>query len=195
MAMLLSKKIFKTMLPALAACCLLSQGCSEDTTDMEKTILSRDASFQSVIDKRNSMLNEIAAEKAAYLTKIGQMDQQIEALKDQKLQVRTESSSRIERISRKLNPEKSSFKGELLDMRGNLRLKEVQVEAIDKSINEINELIKKEDTLAMTQEEMRTWNDRLASLVNQKEELVSQMEKLSTDIEITEMKVKVLSSK
>ena len=195
MTMPLSEKFFKTMLAALAVCCLLSQGCSEDTTEMEKTILSHDASFHSVIDKRNSMRDEIAAEKAAYLTKIGQMDQQIEALKDQKLQVRTESSSRVERMSRRLNPEKSFFKGELLDMRGDLRLKEVQVQAIDKSINEINALIKKEDTLAMTQEEMRTWNDRLASLVTQKEELVSQMGKLSTDIEITEMKVKVLSAK
>jgi predicted nucleic acid-binding Zn-ribbon protein len=192
-----SRRFFKPAAVSLtlAAGCILFQGCIKDTAELEKEILSYDASFKTVLDKRNSMRNELAAEKAAYLSALRQINHQIDALKDQKLQARAQHASRVEKIKKKLNSEISVLQADLLDMKRNLRFKEVQLEATEKSIGEINALIKKEDTLSMTQEEMRTWNDRLASLTRKKEELVSEREKLARDIEITKTKLKVISAK
>lgn len=192
----------KKLFPAAAACALilalvpaLLQGCAGDTGELEKRILERDASFKSVLEIRDSIRNETASEKAAYLSESARIDREIASLRDRKTGLRKDHSQRLERIKRKLNPVITDLRSDLAEMKSRLGFKITQIRAIDKSIKEINTLIEKEDTLAMTQEEMRTWNERLASLISQREELAAQRERLASEIELTEMKIKVISAK
>jgi chromosome segregation ATPase len=186
---------------AAAACAVLFalvpallQGCTRDTGELEKQILARDASFKSVIEMRDSIRDETASEKAAYLSESSSIDREIASLKERKIRLRKDHAQRMERIKRKLSPVRTDFQADLAEMKSKLSFKTTQIRAIDKSINEINTLIEKEDTLAMTQEEMRTWNERLASLISQKEELAAERERLASEIELTEMKIKVISA-
>ena len=87
----------------------LLQGCAQDTGEIEKQILARDTSFKSVIEMRDSIRDETAAEKAAYLSESSRIDREIASLRDRKIQLRKDHSQRLERIKRKLNPVRTDF--------------------------------------------------------------------------------------
>ena len=65
------------------------------------------------------------------------------------------------------------------------------VRSIDRDIDEINSLIKKKESLSLTQEEMRIWNERRASFIDNKESVNLEKSKLKEEIEITKLKIKV----
>ena len=48
------------------------------------------------------------------------------------------------------------------------------------------------DSGVLTQEEIQTWNERLATLIEKKENLSVEREKIQSDIEVTKLKDRVL---
>lgn len=175
--------------------CTFLAGCFEEREEIEKEILTYDPSFQNTIDKRNTMEEELETALLVYQRKIQEVDEQVAALKEEKIIAKTEYTAQVERIKRRLNPEKGTLKSDLVDMTRSYKIKNIQVREIDKDIKEISSLIDKEDKLSLTQEEMKTWNDRLSSLIEKKEEVAGERDKLQADIHATELKLKVLRIK
>ena len=189
------KKIKIFLLFLFLSSCFSSSGCFEKREELEKEILAHDPSFQDTIDKRNAMEDELEATLLAYQRKVQEADEQIAALKEEKIIAKTEYTDQVDRIRRRLNPEKGALQSDLVDMKRSYKIKNIQVREIDRDIKEINSLINKEDKLSLTQEEMKTWNDRLSSLIEKKEEVAAERDKLQADVRATELKLKVIRVK
>ena len=117
----------------------------------------------------------------------------MDALKEKKVRSGQEYAAKAEQIKRQLHPEQRNLKRDLIEMQRCYGQKSEEVRHTERDIREINVLIKKKDKLALTQAEIQTWNDRLASLVKKWEMLSSEREKLRTEIGVTKMKIKVLN--
>ena len=170
-----------------------SFGCREDVGEIEKKIIANDPSFQKILGKRDSMIEELATQKTDYLSKRIQIDEEMNALKEKKSLMRATYGEEIERTKRRLNPEKRTLERDLMEAARNSKHIKSQVSDINSDIKEISDLIGKKDKLSLTQEEMKTWNDRLTALIEKKEDLTREKNKLDTDIEITKMKLKALN--
>ncbi|MFC1570415.1 hypothetical protein ACFL4E_01390 [Candidatus Omnitrophota bacterium] len=159
--------IFKIITVSLMILSL--SGCAGDSAEKEKKILAQDPSFQKVLDKRNSMVDELATHKTNYLAKRVQIDEEISTLKEEKSLIRTQYAEEIQRTKRRLNPEKRNLERDLLESERSYKRINSELVDINSDIKEITALIGKKEKLALTQEEMKTWNDRLATLIEAKE--------------------------
>jgi hypothetical protein len=180
---------------ALVLFCALvfsQQGCVEKREETLKNILAYDPSFQSVLDKRNSLQEKLNSQKTSLLRKEMEIGEGIIALKEKKALAKEEYASSVENIKRQMQPEKRRLKQDLLEINRRHRLKRVELSGIERDISEINSLIKKKDKLALTQEEMQTWNKRLSLLLKKKVFLESEVKKLKKEGEITKLKIGVL---
>ena len=174
---------------------VLCQGCVKDRAEMEKEILGHDPSFQKGLDKRNTVQKEIASLEAAYRQTCLKIDEEINALKEKKAQVKDEYLASLDKLKRQVNPEVRELQRGLLDMQRDHKRQKEEIGDINRDIKEINSLINKKDQLVLTQEEVKTWNERLASLAEKKSATGSEIERLAKEIEITKLKIKVLSIK
>ncbi len=187
---------FRTLLIVLVLITsFLCQGCVKDRAEMEKEILGHDPSFQKDLDKRNTVQKEIASLEAAYRQTCMKIDEEITALKEKKTQVKNEYLTSLDKLKRQVNPEVRELQRNLLDMQRDHKRQKEELGDIDRDIKEINSLINKKDQLVLTQEEVKTWNERLASLAEKKSAADSEIERLAKEIEITKLKIKVLSIK
>ncbi|MBL7072219.1 MAG: hypothetical protein ISS33_00395 [Candidatus Omnitrophica bacterium] len=170
---------------------LFFQGCSTNTAQEEKKILAHDASFQKLLNKRDSLQNE-ANQKAELFRKKGKdIDNKIKIMQKEKVRLKKEYLSVEEKIMRQLQPEKRALQKTLRELTYQYKQKADAVRSIDGDINEINTLIKKKESLSLTQEEMRIWNERLAALIEKKETVITEKNKVKKEIEITKLKIKV----
>ena len=172
--------------------CLFSQGCGKDQARLEKRVLAHDPSFQETLDRRNSLREELDSQAKVFHRKTKEIKSQIDALARKKTRVKREYSSSVEKIKQQIHPERKRLQKDLLDAQRRYEQKKQEIRDVRGDIKEISALIKKKDVLALTQEEMRTWNDRLSSLMEKKEALNSEKDKLRTEIEITKLKRSVL---
>ena len=168
-------------------------GCKEDLAEYEKQVLAYDPSFQKIIDKRNALRGDVGKERMAFLEQQKIVDGRIDLLRDQKLELKKEYSSKVEKVKRQILPEKRRLTRELIDLEHNHNKRNEQAQRIERDINEINNLIKKKDVLDLTQEEIKNWNSRIASLIERKEMVISKRDKYKKEIEMTKLKLKVLN--
>lgn len=182
-------------LAALAACLFLflSSGCVEDRAEAEKRILAHDPSFRKVVDKRNSLREELARQKALLSKKRQDIADQVTVLRAKKDQAKKEYAASVEKIKRQLQPEKRQLERDLMEQERLYRKLKMELGENNRDIEEIGSLIKKKDQLTLTQEEIRTWNDRLASLIKKKDETYSEKQKTEEEIEVTKLKIKVIN--
>lgn len=168
------------------------EGCVKDHAEIEKKILENDPSFQKILDSRNSLRDELNNQKTGFMKKKQEIDMQISSLRGKKTEAKRMYSSSVERIKRQLYPRRRELERELMEMQRRYKLKSGIMGDVDRDIMEISTLIKKKDDLALTQEEIKTWNDRLSLFLEKKAALGSEKDKLKTDIEITKLKISVL---
>jgi len=183
-------KLFFFLLITVAI--LTQQGCAENRQEREKKILAYDSSFQSYLDKRSSLQKKLDEQKAAFLQKKLEIENQINALKEKSVILKEEYASSIGNTKRQIQPAKRSLRQDLLEMKRQYALRKTELSGVTKDINEIKDLIKKKDKLSLTQAEMQTWSKRLSSLIEKKASIASDMNKLEKEIEITRLKIKVL---
>lgn len=167
-------------------------GCRDNAKELESRILKDDPGFQDVLENRNDLREQIALQKAGYDKKVASYDSRIAALREQKALARSEYEASLDKVERQLEPVVRQLKAELVDMRRRLEMKSIQMRNIERDTKEIEALIDKKDTLAFTQEEIKTWNDRLAALVESKAEVSADEQKLKDDIKTTKLKIKVM---
>ena len=172
---------------------LLAQGCTENREEMEKEIVAHDSSFQSYIDKRISLQEKLTSEKNSFVQQKLEIEDEINSLKEKELLIKEEHIARIGEIKRQIQPEKRRLSQDLLEMKRKLGLKKIELKGVVRDINEINSLIKRKDKLALTSEEVRTWNDRLSSLIEKKAKISAEISSLDKEIEITRLKIKVMT--
>jgi len=182
---------FLTVIWLCASLCALP-GCVRNEAEMEKEVLAHDASFKEAIDKRNSLRSEIDARQEACRQKEAEIDEKIESLKAQKVQDRKEYARQAAQIKRQLDPDKRDLERELIEFARQYKRKKEELNNIERDMDEINDLITKKDDLALSQEEILTWNERLAALTKKKTLAVQEKDKLQKEIRITKLKVKVL---
>lgn len=176
----------------VSGACLLSQGCREDESEIEKKIIAYDSSFQEVLDRRNRLREELEKQEASYTRNQQDMDARIQALKEKKVLLKKEFASKEEGLTRQMHPEKRRLENDLVNLKRMYSRMNEDVRNVNRDIKEITSLIDKKEKLALTQEEIMTWNERLASLIKKKETINAEQEKLKNDIEITQLKIKVL---
>jgi len=181
-----------TALLVLAAACVPLAGCTPDREDAEKKILAQDPSFRNVLDSRDAMMKELDVRQAEFQRAVRAIDKQINALKEKKRQITGTHAVQTDKIKRRLAPEKRRLEKDLTDMRQAVERMNTEIRDIDGDISEIQALIGKKDKLALTQEEMRTWNDRLSALIERKEEVAKKRDRLKSEIEITDLKISVI---
>ncbi|MDP8299672.1 MAG: hypothetical protein P9L88_07225 [Candidatus Tantalella remota] len=189
-------KLFSSAVSAITVCVMVScsflTGCNEDQSAIEKKILVVDPTFQETLDGRNALRDQLSALQTGLARGIRQSEDQIAALKGQKVAARKEYAASVEKIKRQIYPQKRRMERELLDIQRNYTLKKQTIRDLDRDINEISALIEKEDKLSLTQEEVKSWNDRRAALVDKKEGINTDLEKMQVEIETTRMKIKVM---
>jgi chromosome segregation ATPase len=184
---------FKLSVSVLLLLVLFSAaGCQKDQGEAEKKVIAYDPSFQKTIDNRNSLRRELVTQRAAFSRKSQQIDSQIDALKEQKAQAKKEYIASVDKIKRQIHPAKRQLQRDLMELERKYRRKSAEVKDLEKDINEISDLIEKKDELALTQEEIQTWNERLTNLNQKKDELSAERKKIQTEIEITKLKDRVL---
>jgi len=168
------------------------QGCSPfNMAETEKKIVEYDPSFQKLLNKRNSLQCELDRKKTIFREKKQKINDKIKGMQEEKLQLEKEQLSLEEQITRQIQPEKRELKKSLMEISYQYKQKSELCRSIDRDIDEINSLIKKKESLSLTQEEMRIWNERLASLIENKENVNLEKNKLKEEIEITKLKIKV----
>ena len=186
--------IKKTIILAAAlALSLPSQGCVRDRQEAEKTILAHDPSFQKTIDKRNQIRKQMDSHENVYMVLKQNISSQILALKEKREKAKKDYLDSLEKLKGQMHPERRELDRALLETERKYRLKGSELGTINRDIKEIEALIKKKDGLTLTPEEIKTWNDRLASLVRRKAEVSAEKEKLAKEIEITKLKIGVLN--
>lgn len=179
-------------LPVLAVTFVLLAGCMSDNEESKKKILAQDPSFQNVLEVRDVMMKELDVRQSEFQRAIRAVDKQIVSLKEKKRQITGAHSVQTEKIKRRLDPEKRRLEKDLTDMRQAVERMNIEIRDVNGDINEIQALIAKKDKLALTQEEMNTWNDRLSALIERKEEVAKKRDKLKAEIEITNLKISVI---
>jgi hypothetical protein len=184
-----------TVFLLLCGLAVLQQGCVENREEMQKKILAHDPSFQESLEKRNSLQEKLDLQKAAYLRKKIEIEGEINALKEKSVQAKEEYATYAEDTKRQIEPDKRHLKQDLLEMKNRYELKKAELGSVNRDINEIDSLIKRKDRLALTPEEIQTWNKRLASLIEKKAEVEADLDKFKKEIEITNLKIKVLDLK
>lgn len=181
----------KFLFIVLAASLFLS-GCERDKVDVEKKVIEADPAFKETIEKRNLLRKHLASEKASYLSQERKINGQISKLKEEKRKIRKEFLLQSEKAKKQVDLKIRELKTVLVDVERKYKRKKEDVRNIERDIKEIQMLIKKEGDLALSPEEMQTWNDRLASFVEKKEKAVLERNKLESEVEITRLKIKVL---
>jgi chromosome segregation ATPase len=176
----------------ITAAIFTQQGCAENRQEREKRILAYDPSFQNDLDKRSSLQKKLDEQKAAFLQKKLEIEDQINAFKEKSVILKEEYASSIGNTKRQIQPQKRSLRQDLLEMKRQYVLRKTELSGVTKDIKEIKALIERKDKLSLTQSEMQTWNERLSSLIEKKESIVSDMDRLEKEIEITRLKIKVL---
>ncbi len=171
---------------------LFLQGCGDRGVDIEKKVLAFDPSFQNAINVRNSLAEEISARQISYNEKEADFVERINVLNAKKETAKREYFASVEEIKRRLDPRKRSLRQELIDIERRYRNQKTELEYIDRDIKEISALIDKKDRLILTPEEIRSWNERLAVLIDKRSDITSKKEELKQEIEITKLKIKVL---
>jgi len=172
---------------------LIFAGCSEPTAEMEKKILAYDPSFQKLLNKRNAVRGEADKQKAVFRAKKQVINNKIKVMQEEKTRLDKEYTSLEEKTMRQIQPGKRELRKALMELGYQYKQKAEALRSIDRDINEINSLINKKESLSLTQEEMRIWNDRLAALIEKKEIQSLEKSKLKEEIEITKLKIKVFS--
>ncbi|MFQ5952752.1 MAG: hypothetical protein ACE5JK_05030 [Candidatus Omnitrophota bacterium] len=172
---------------------LVQQGCAPKLEETEEKILAHDPSFQSYIDKRNSIQEKLDKQKDAFLQNKLDIAIEIKSLKRKVAQLNEEYVASVGETKRLVAPEKRHLRQDLLEMKRQYALKKNELSTIERDISEVDSLIKRKDKLALTQEEMHSWNERLASLTERKGKIESEKDKLDKEIEITRLKIKVMS--
>jgi len=169
------------------------QGCMENRAETEKKILAYDPSFRKSLDRRNELLKDLNFRQTSFMKSEQLIEDEINALKQKKTQEQKEYLSSVEKIERQIDPEKRNLRQDLAGMQRYYKRKKGELKDVDRDIKEINALVKKKDRLVLTPEEVRVWNERLSSLVKKKAETSSDVAKVKEEIEITKLKIKVLS--
>jgi chromosome segregation ATPase len=171
----------------------MSQGCGvKDIGEAEKEVVAYDPSFQKTLDNRDALRGQLESARAEYLGNTEQINSQMEALRERKAQVKKDYTAAAEKIKKQIDPEKRQLQRDLMEYQRQYKIKAIESENVEKDIKEITALIGKKEELDLTQEEIRTWNDRLTSLIRKKEKLSSEKDKIRQDIDITKLKDKVL---
>ena len=167
-------------------------GCVDNRAEMEKKILAADPSFQQKLEERNLLRKELDTSRAIFMKSCAEVDAKITALRENKSQTRQEYSMVVDKIKRQVQPEKRRLEEELVDVKHQCEIRKIAIKSVEKDIEEITALINRRDTLAMSQEEIRTWNERLATLVNKKEKLLAEVTEIQNKTDVTKLKIRVL---
>ena len=188
--------LLRTAAAALAVFSAIQvSGCSQDNREIEKSILSQDQSFRTVIRKRDLLNAELVSLKAAYIKITETIDSEITALRDKKARTRKEYLASAEKIRFHFQPEVRKVEREISDIRRRYDQKSAELKQIEKDANEVGSLIKRKDNLILTDEEMKTWNDRLSELSARKSAVLSEIEKMKRELDLNRQKLKVLKLK
>jgi len=172
--------------------CLLIQGCGRTSPDIDKIILEHDPSFQETIDRRNSLRKEIELNRADFLKKDTAAEIKIKDLKKKRERFKRGYTQKEGNIKHELDPEKRQLERKLKDLERKYHRKNEEIQDAERDMKEINSLIKKQEVLSLTPEEIRTWNSRISVLVKKKDKISTEGDKLKKEIEITKLKIKVL---
>lgn len=180
------------LITLLAAFVFASSGCKKDRAEDESRILAHDPTFKTELAKRNALRQEMIDQKQAYMKLCRENDFKIAALKKQKKQAKNNYQATVEKIKVQINPYKRQLRQEYLDKQREYKRKKSEIADILKDTKEITALMDKKDRLVLTQEEVKTWNDRLSSLIARKAQLEEDTKQLKKDIEIMKLKIKVM---
>lgn len=172
--------------------CVAAQGCVKDIGEAEKKVAAYDPSFQKTLDNRDALRRQLESIRAEYLRNTDQIDSQMDALQERKAQVKRDYTAAAEQVKKQIDPEKRQLQRDLMEFQRQHKIKAIELENVERDIKEITALINKKEELDLTQEEIKTWNDRLASLMQKKEKLSSEKDRIRQDIDITKLKDKVL---
>jgi len=172
-----------------------ASGCVKDRGEVEKEILNYDPSFVEILDKRKASIEELNNMKTALLSNKKQINREICLLKTKKTDIKRKFSEDSGRIKQRLDPEKREMRRTIVDVERELKRKMGFVRDANRDIEEINVLIKKKESLALTQEEIRTWNDRLSTLTKNKEAAILEINRIKEEVRITKLKLYVMEIK
>jgi len=171
---------------------LFFTGCAVDEGEATKKILAHDPSFQGWVNERTAIRKKLDSITSVYNEKRRKVEAQILVLKEQKSDIKVEYLGSVEKIKKQLDPANRKLKQKILDMRNRLKVKEIEAGNIEKDIGEVSALIEKQNRLDLTREEMQVWNKRRSALIRCKGKLEKEISDLKKDIEITELKIKIL---
>ena len=63
---------------------------------------------------------------------------------------------------------------------------------MERGAREVSYLMKKKDKLILTEEEMKTWNERMADLSGKKKIILEEMARIKEELRIDKMKLRVM---
>lgn len=187
-----SKNLSLIVLSFTAIQCFLFSGCSRNSSDIEMSILEYDSAFKEILNKRDLLRTQLESEKESFLRKRNDIDQSILSLKEKKNELRKQHEQQEIKIKREIDPYRRQIERELIDARRKYKSNGGELADISKDAKEINALIAKKEKLALTQEELRTWNDKLTSLMSRKDKAEEERVKIKMQIEVIKLKLKVL---
>ncbi|MFH1798204.1 MAG: hypothetical protein ABH844_02500 [Candidatus Omnitrophota bacterium] len=175
--------------------CVALQACTRNTKEMEKRILAHDSSFGEVLKLRDSLQKELDLKRTDFSNKKNELDEEISRVRSRQNQEKEKYFSSAEGVKKQMLPEKGKLREDLLKTQQIRDEQRKKVQVIGKDIAEVNSLLRKKDVLGLGRDEVRTWNDRLASLIEKKAILISENNKVKEEIEIIKLKLEVLNLK
>lgn len=167
-------------------------GCVQDRAQMEKKILAYDPSFRTVLSKRDLFNAELGSLRAAFVKVRNTIDAQISALRDKRTRAKKEYDASAEKIKLQFQPEFRKVERETIEAQRRYDQKSVELREVDRDMKEVSYLMKKKDKLILTEEEMKTWTDRIADLTEKKTAILEEMGRIKEELQIDKMKIKVM---
>ncbi len=195
------KKLRDLVLPAVTAAAMWSlvafslSGCLQDRAQLEKKVLAYDPSFKTVLKKRDLLDAELDSLRAAFIKVKSTIDAQITVLRDKRLRAKREYDTSVEKIKLQFHPELRKVEREILEVQRRHDEKSIELREVERDMKEVSYLMKKKDKLVLTEEETKSWSDRIADLTEKKTDILEELGKINEELQIDKMKLKAMRLK
>ncbi|MDD5634963.1 MAG: hypothetical protein PHW46_06780 [Candidatus Omnitrophica bacterium] len=185
------KYLINLLVVSVSLLCL--QGCFENEAELEKKILDYDPSYQSVLDQRNVLRNELSVLQSIFQGGKKEIEDKINILKYRRSKLIKEYTVKSDKLKKQIVPKKKELSLMLGEMRKSYSEKSREISLAEKSIKEMSTLMGKKETLSLTHEELQSWKDKKSLLIENKQKLYSEKSKLEKEMKIIKLKIKVLT--
>jgi chromosome segregation ATPase len=167
-------------------------GCSSVSEEAKDKLLEKDPSFKHVLAERERIGEKIQAIKESLAKKKQDAQDHIDDLRKKYKNHKVDAVAEIKRLRRSLDPERHRIRENIKQAKRQIGTKKEAVKNLDRTIEDLEELLAKEGSVDISRGEVVRWRNRITSLGADKKKIAKEVRQLEEEIELLETKYRLL---